>query len=335
MLFTYGNSIENDVELDSVICLAVMTRYTFGIDATLCGEWRKKAICLFKKFVNIHNEPELFLTLYKLRILIGITGEIEKNFNEDELLDVVQDEFIEILKLSEEEIQQTYKCKKVDLQRQWGVAGDPAFRIYYHHNFRFDGDEHSKMSSPPWLAIEQADCISNYIETIMVDMKSYIGITTTLPFIPATMLVHKFSVQESINNNAECLKIARKCVEMTKAELHLANYASFYVMLTLPALFKCFLRHSCIQEAVEVLDLFKHFTILYPRLQEIENCNRKRLENIKSLNSVQSLFEEPLSLQQLIKRKTTRQFKTKIPLVLEPETFCSPPNVTFTVSPFL
>ena len=334
-MFSYGNSIENYIELDSVICLSLMARYAFGIDGAICGEWRRKAISLFKKFVNLHQEPELFLTLYKLRVIVAITGEIEKNFSEDELLDVVQDEFIEILKLSEEEVQQRYKCSKIELQRLWGLAGDPAFRIYYHHNFRFDGDEHCKMSSPPWLAIEQADCISNYIETITADMKKYIGITTTLPFVSSAMLVHKFSVQESINNNAECLKIARKCVESIESELHLSDNASFYIMLTLPALFKCFLRHSCIQEAVEVLDLFKYFTVLYPRLQEIEECNRKRLESIKSLNSVQSLFEEPLSLQQLIKRKTTRQFKTKIPLVLEPETFCGTPNVIFNVSPFL
>ena len=260
---------------------------------------------------------------------------MEKKYNEDELLDVVQDEFIEILQLPEEQVQQRYKCKKAEFVPFWDLAGDPAFRIYYHHNLRFDVETNRKMSSPPWLTLEQADCINTLVDNLNPTMKVSIGVTIALPFVTEILQVHKFSVQESINNNAECLRIARECKVSITSSLNLSQYASFYIVWILPALFKCFLRHSCIREAVEVLDLFKHFTILYPRLKELEIVNKRILDSINSVTSIQSLFEDPISLHQLIKQKTSIKFKTQIPLVLEPQTSCGPPNVNFNVSPFV
>lgn len=335
LLYSYGNHIQNNVEFDCVLSLALMMRYTIGISESLFDEWRTKALKLFKQFVNIHNEPELFLSLYRVRTIITLTSSIIKNYSEDEVVDHVQDELIEILKLSDEEVQQKYNCPKAVLERFWNMVGDPVFRMYCYNSLRIDADIRLKLSTPPWLTEEQATCLSASVEKTQPGMKKSLGLQFTVPFVPRLYDVLRCIIQESINDGEECLKIARESLAAVKSELHLAQYSSFYVIKILPLLFKCFLRQRCIQEATDITNMYSCFSTLYPRMKELQELNRIRLSTIDSSGSVDHLFEKPISLQQLIQKETVIQFKTQVPSVLEPQTFCGPPNVFFNASPFL
>ena len=334
-MFAYGNYIQENNDFDSLVCLAFITRYALGVSSSICNEWRMKALKVFRRFVKIHNEPEIFFPLYKVRAIISLAGAVQMYYDDDELLDIVQNEYIEILKLSDEEIQRKYHYSKNEFKRFWDLVGDPVFRIYYHHILRIDGDYSIKMASPPWITIEQAECISELIDNISPKMKASIGVATTLPFISTVLYIHKSAVQESLGNIDECLKIARECVTYVKEDLHLAEYSSFYVIFLLAPLFKIFLRHSCIQEAIEINNMFSQFSTLYPRLQELAQINVNRVKTVCTLGDNNMLFEEPIHLDQLIKQKMTRKFISKIPLILEPRTICAPPTMRLTLTPFL
>ena len=309
-MFAYGNYIQENNDFDSLVCLAFITRYALGVSSSICNEWRMKALKVFRRFVKIHNEPEIFFPLYKVRAIISLAGAVQMYYYDDELLDIVQNEYIEILKLSDEEIRQKYHYSKEEFKTYWDLVGDPVFRIYYHHKLRIDGDYSIKMASPPWLTIEQAERINELIDNISPKLKVSMGVESTLPFILPIFLVLKSAVQESLGNTDECLRIARESVALVKKDLHLAQYSSFYVNILLPPLFKVFLKNSLFQEAIEINNMCSQFSTLYPRLQELQHINAARLASVSTVKSVKLLFEERVSLQQMIQSRITREFKT-------------------------
>jgi len=320
MMFHIASSLIDDNTLDSLIAITVLLRYCFGTNETKCLEWRDVALSKFKKFIVENDKPEYFFRLYKVRTMIVFNSEVERQCHENELLDQVQQEYINILNLPEDEVLSQYKHPKKEFQMFYSLVGDPVYRIYYHYIYRIDSDLSSNMTSPPWLSIEQVDSIFCHIDSVFPNISGTIGIRKSHPFMKELVDLHKSAVYESINNSPESLKLARGCLNYIMQNIDIADRAPYYIIMILQSLFRTFLRNSCIHEALKVNELHYIYGKTYPRLISLAKINEERFNQLNLNRSPQSLFEEPISLQQLVRQKLNITFQTKIPLLsLEPK----------------
>ena len=182
------------------------------------------------------------------------------------------------------------------------------------------------MTCPPILTEEQKTYVSKSNEIIFSELRDTVGVPKAHPFMKSLYDLIKCSLLESVNKNADSLKIARETVASIKSNVHMANYVPYYIIFIFNGLFKCFLRHSCFHEAREVNELSGQFSLVYPRFQELIVLNNQILDKIKEQKSIDGLFEEPVELHQLLHQKITLQNITvPIPSLLEPKTMCGPP----------
>ena len=327
ILFHYASIIiSKPINIDILKCLAIFIRYLFCISAEKCEEYRDITVKHFKQYIAYNNEPQEFLELYRIRGALDVTSTVETYFCGQEFLDEVQEEYLHILESPDEDVLRKYKQPKQAFEVFYNLFGHAAHRVYYNYSFKLTKNIDSKMTCPPLLNEEQEKYVSKSNEIIFSELRDTVGVPKAHPFMKGLYNLIKCALLESVNKNADSLKVARETVDSIKSNVNMANYVPYYIICIFNGLFKCFLRHSCFHEAREINELSGQFSLLYPRLQELIELNNQILDKIREQKSIDGLFEEPVQLQQLLHQKITLQNITlPIPELLEPKTHCGPP----------